>query len=246
MNPQGPTRLSLKAALAVALASAVFAVPTLARAGDDDSNANVPIDTQIVRSIMEGLGFKRPGEAQIKYEERAPLVIPPNRALPPPQKAGAAIANNPAWPKDPDVARAKLIREQEANRDVNAEVEREQNPLPPDQLAPGPRGPRTANRTVASGDTGVDLSQDEHYRMTPSQLGYHGGLFSLSNVFGAKDDEEANAKFTGEPKRTSLTEPPSGYQTPSPNQPYGLGKSTWTPKATQSYSTHGEVGTNSR
>ena len=246
MDPQGPTRLSLKAALAVALASAVIAVPTLARAGDDDdTNANVPIDTQIVRSIMEGLGFKRPGEAQIKYEERAPLVIPPSRDLPPPQKPGAAIANNPAWPKDPDVARAKLIRDQEANRDVNAEVEREQNPLPPDQLAPGPRGPRTANRTVASGASSVDLSQDEHYRMSPSELGYHGGLFNLGNLFGGKD-EDANAKFTNEPKRTSLTEPPAGYQTPSPNQPYGLGQSTWTPKAAKSYSTHGEVGNDGR
>ena len=43
-------------------------------------------------------------------------------------------------------------------------------------------------------------------------------------MFGSKDDEVA--KFTSEPPRASLTEPPPGYQTPSPDQPYGLGKAT--------------------
>ncbi len=42
-------------------------------------------------------------------------------------------------------------------------------------------------------------------------------------MFGKKDDEQA-AKFTGEPPRASLTDPPAGYQTPSPDQPYGVGK----------------------
>jgi hypothetical protein len=244
MYPQGPTRSSLKGALALALAAAVLAAPTFARAEDD----NVPIDTKIVRSIMEGLGFKRPGEAEIKYQERAPLVIPPNTELPPPQKPGAAIANNPAWPKDPDVARAKLIRAQEANRDVNAEVEREQNPLPPDQLAPGAAtvSQRTAaRRTRASTDPTTNPVDTDHYRVAPSELGYHGGLFSWSNMFGGKD-EEASAKFTGEPRRTTLTDPPPGYQTPSPDQPYGLGKTATAPKAVNSYATHGEMSSDSR
>ena len=52
---------------------------------------------------MEGLGLQQDGEA-INYQERAPLVIPPSRALPPPEKADAVVANNPAWPKDPDVS----------------------------------------------------------------------------------------------------------------------------------------------
>jgi hypothetical protein len=29
-----------------------------------------------------------------------------------------------------------------------------------------------------------------------------------------------------------LTEPPPGYRTPSPNQPYGVGKQKWTPTVT--------------
>ena len=40
--------------------------------------------------------------------------------------------------------------------------------------------------------------------------------------------KEEYTPFTGEPPRTSLTEPPTGYRTPSPNQPYGVGKEKWT------------------
>jgi len=36
--------------------------------------------------------------------------------------------------------------------------------------------------------------------------------------------EEDIVPFTGETPRASLIEPPSGYRTPSPAQPYGLGK----------------------
>ena len=48
-------------------------------------------------------------------------------------------------------------------------------------------------------------------------------------MFGGNKEE--TVKFTGEPPRTSLTDPPPGYQTPSPDQPYGAGKAG-APKAT--------------
>jgi hypothetical protein len=35
--------------------------------------------------------------------------------------------------------------------------------------------------------------------------------------------KEEYGTFTGEPPRASLTDPPPGYQTPSPDQPYGIG-----------------------
>jgi len=228
-----PMKLSLNAVLALALAAAVFSVPTLARAGDDD---DVPLDTRIVRGIMEDLGLKSGREAEINYQERAPLVIPPNADLPAPQQPGAAIANNPAWPKDPNIARAKVEREQEKHRDIQAEIDRESKPLPPDQLAPGAKG-----RRVAVGKQPDDPSSsnygDDSFRLSPAQLGYHGNLFGL---FDSKDDS-ASAKFTGEPKRSSLTDPPVGYQTPSPDQPYGVGKAGAPPKATDNYLTRGEV-----
>jgi hypothetical protein len=37
-----------------------------------------------------------------------------------------------------------------------------------------------------------------------------------------KYEEEKPIAFTGETPRTRLTEPPVGYQTPSPTAPYGV------------------------
>ena len=54
--------------------------------------------------------------------------------------------------------------------------------------------------------------------LSPSQLGYSGGLGGL---FAGNKTE--SAPFTGEPTRDSLIQPPPGYQTPSPNFAYGTG-----------------------
>ena len=54
--------------------------------------------------------------------------------------------------------------------------------------------------------------------LSPSQLGYNGGLMGM---FGGSKVE--TAPFKGEPTRESLTQPPPGYQTPSPNFAYGTG-----------------------
>ena len=54
--------------------------------------------------------------------------------------------------------------------------------------------------------------------MKPSDLGWNG---SLTNLFGGNKSEAT--EFKGEPERQSLTEPPAGYQTPSPNFAYGTG-----------------------
>jgi hypothetical protein len=64
-------------------------------------------------------------------------------------------------------------------------------------------------------------------RLSADELGYRGGLFG--SMFGGQ--QERSARFTGEPARTSLTEPPPGYQTPSPEQPYGQGRADSAPKA---------------
>ena len=45
---------------------------------------------------------------------------------------------------------------------------------------------------------------------------------AASAVFSAATKSET-APFKGEPTRESLTQPPSGYQTPSPNFAYGTG-----------------------
>lgn len=227
-----PTRLTTTfatgAAFGIALGAAMLATP--ARAADDGES----LESKIYRNIMEGIGLKKDGEA-INYQERPPLVIPTNKDLPPPEKSDAVIANNPAWPKDPDVIRRKKAAELERNRNVSEEREREQNPLSEKDLTPGgnPRTPPSRAQVDRPLGSSVDMRGE---RMTPSELGYKGGLFS--GMFGGGQDEET-AKFTGEPPRASLTAPPPGYQTPSPDQPYGLSPKTTAKKPTNYLESHG-------
>ena len=62
---------------------------------------------------------------------------------------------------------------------------------------------------------------------TPSELGEHKS--SVLNFDWAKKEDYGT--FTGEPPRVSLTDPPPGYQTPSPNMPYGIVPENKVPKA---------------
>jgi hypothetical protein len=226
-------RMTFVATLGIAVAAALTA-PTVAKAGDDD----VPFDEQILRNILTGIGLKDPNAPSIDYQERSPLVIPPDSTLPPPAKAGAAVAGNPNWPKDPDVTRAKLARERAKNRNTTDEMLHEMYPLRPDEL--NPKGSKRAARS-GGGAPAEDDPRATGYGyslLSPSELGYKGGLFS--NMFSSEDRSES-ARFTGEPTRTSLTDPPPGYQTPSPDQPYGIGKDRTPPKADNNYITRGEA-----
>jgi hypothetical protein len=78
--------------------------------------------------------------------------------------------------------------------------------------------PRGSKKDTAASNS--NNPSDSSFMLSPSQLGYSGGLFS--NVFGSGKPEAV--PFTGEPERGELTEPPKGYQTPSPNFAYGVGQ----------------------
>jgi hypothetical protein len=197
--------------LAVAGAASAYAA--------DDEETMLP-DEKFFRSFMRALGLRNGQEAGISYEQRPPLVVPPNRELPAPATTGSITANNPAWPDDPDVKRRAAERKARANRKpYNPETDQDQ--LRPDQLAI-----RSDKPAVKSGD-GPDHSPE----MTPSQLGYTGGLWkSLTGTF-SKDKSEETAKFVREPSRNALTDPPTGYRTPSPGQPYGINTASERAKA---------------
>src|SRR5262249_44022740 len=70
---------------------------------DDDKNSIWNLDKRIFDGFAKGLGLQKPTELGIDYRERSPLVVPPNRALPPPEPEGANKAA--AWPVDPDIKR---------------------------------------------------------------------------------------------------------------------------------------------
>lgn len=184
------------------------------------------IDTKIIDKVLKGVGLRR-SEKVIDYRERSPLVVPPNSALPPPQ-SDAAVRRNPDWPKDPDIARA---RERKKNAKAGPIPWYEDNrQLTPAELDKG-RNPNAGQRTAVTDEKKIGLYE----RLWPSQLGYKGGLFST--LTGKKDEV---ATFKGEPPRTSLTDPPVGYRTPSSAQPYGIVTNKKDTKPDNSYITRVE------
>ena len=204
------SRAALGATLGIVL---VIAGGTAVFAGDDEDD-DLP-DTKFIKGLLRGFGLRNGQEAGIEYKERPPLVVPPSRDLPPPVAASSLAVNNPAWPADPD----------EKKRAAERKAKRERKPydsykagdaLKPSELAAG----RTDKPAVKTSE-GPDHSPE----MTPSQLGYTGGLWNsilhLGKTFGGEKEVET-ATFAREPTRNYLTDPPAGYRTPSASQPYGI------------------------
>jgi hypothetical protein len=181
------------------------------RAQDEEDERT--FEQKLMDNLMSGLGAKRIEDSGIEYRERSPLVVPSKIALPPPETGKPKFAPN--WPKDPDEAERKAARERAKQKVVTPEEAR--RPLMPNELvARTPRG--SSSNTVDNSSPGSNGS-DKPFMMLPSELGYSGGLFS--NPFSSKKVEAE--KFVSEPERSELTQPPSGYQTPSPNFAYGVG-----------------------
>jgi hypothetical protein len=182
-----------------------------ARAGDDDDDGK-SFEDKIIGGIMAGIGGTNMENRGIDYRERSPLVVPPKLDLPPPAEATnpAKVAN---WPKDPDEARRKAaIAERKKLNQKN--VNEDARSLSPTELNgnPGMRGAR-------NGDPNQPGNPINNSVLSPSALGFDGNLVTL---FGGSGKTEV-APFKGEPTRDTLTQPPVGYQTPSPNYAYGVG-----------------------
>jgi hypothetical protein len=180
----------------------------VARAEDDDDDKT--IEEKIIEGIMAGIGGTNMENRGIEYRERSPLVVPPKLDLPPPVSTSAEV-NNPKWPKDPDEARRKAAIA--ARKKESKDPREASRVLLPSEL--------NVARTAAPARTSNDPIQpgvSSNPMLSPSQLGYTGGL---SGLFGGNKAE--TAPFKGEPTRESLTQPPAGYQTPSPDYAYGTG-----------------------
>jgi hypothetical protein len=206
-------RYSALALVAFALGLA-FSAATIRPVYAGDDEVEDTIDTKFMRGILSSLGLKSEGDDPgIDYHERSPLVVPPTRDLPPPE--ASTNINNPAWPKDPDVTRAKVVKRKVKNT-VAAEEE-DMRQLRPDEL----KGTGRQDRTITT-NTGLQASGARPEQLTPSQLGHHGfNLFKKSTWTNLFDRDGQEIPFVSEPARASLTDPPAGLRTPSPKYRYG-------------------------
>lgn len=180
---------------------AAVALPGIARAEDDEPS----VEQKIIKGLLGGVGLIE-DKPPIDYRERAPLVVPPStQALPAPRAEDAAAAN-PAWPKDPDVARARAAADAEAGKPIMRTDSG--RALGIDEIKRG----KTKQAKSDEPQHSSDRFNGANERLSPEQLGFTG--------WNMKKDEKI--VFTGEPERTRLTQPPPGLQTPSPDQPYGV------------------------
>ena len=195
---------------AIALGIGLVMTAGAVRAQEDDEDDKT-FEEKIIEGIMAGIGGTNMENRGIDYRERSPLVVPPKIDLPPPASASADV-KAPNWPKDPDEARRKAAIA--ARKKENKDPVEASRLLTPSELNKGKVAAtaRTNNDPIQPG------SQNNNPILSPSQLGYNG---SFSGLFGGNKSE--TAPFKGEPTRESLTQPPSGYQTPSPNFAYGTG-----------------------
>jgi hypothetical protein len=208
----GALRRALRLAV-IALGIGLVMAAGVARAQDDEEEDDKTFEEKIIENIMAGVGATNMENRGIDYRERSPLVVPPRIDLPPPATA-AAVPKAANWPKDPDEARRKaaIARRKKENKDP-LEAARA---LTPSEMAVG----KTVGPSTGTGTESIQPGSGSGTNpgLSPTQLGFDGKVMSFFR--GNKSEE---APFTGEPPRSSLTQPPVGYQTPSPNFAYGTG-----------------------
>src|SRR4029078_12014916 len=122
----------------------------------------------------------------------------------------AAAPAVPDWPKDKDIKRRKDAKAKMKNFETYDFTE-DALPLRPAELDKG-RYPGADEGKAAPnhGDSSVGQVRAEDGAPRKS-------IFSFDWF-----RKEEYALFPGEPSRGALTDPPTGYRTPSPDQPYGL------------------------
>ena len=227
-RPLGVAVVSLSLGLLVAAGSA--------RAEDNDGRTMSEKISEGFYGMIRGTNMDNRG---IDYRERSPLVVPPTLDLPPPSASSGDAQQIANWPKDPDerqrkavIAAKKKSAPPAARVQVTAAGTAPQaqaiNIAPPvtPQDAPAPGTTRPAYASDRNGTALTDPIYDK-----PGDL-FTGGAADLAdsigigNLFGGSV-KSAPIEPGTEPARQALTQPPVGYQTPSPNYAYGEQKKGW-------------------
>jgi hypothetical protein len=159
-----------------------------------------------IAKVLGAIGLLELPKDPIDYSERSPLVVPPSADLPKPGGDENVRALNPEWPVDQDLKRQRAAAK-EAKKPIDQ----------PNDLFYGGRLMQPGDWKQAKSKGGgegpelwSDAAKQEMYRISPKELNFKGW------------NKKEEPVFTKEPSRTSLLQPPAGYQTPSPNAPYGI------------------------
>jgi type IV secretory pathway VirB10-like protein len=193
---QNPIVQNLSTALRLAaIALGIGLVMTVSAArAGSDDEDNRSFSEKFVDTIKSGFSTTNMDSKGIDYRERSPLVVPPQLDLPPPA-AAASQATAPNWPKDPDEKRRKAALAARKKSVTNSTHE----------LTP-------AEAEAARASVAASEQPQPQQSFTEKMNNYLGGT------------KPEVGQFKGEPTRETLTQPPPGYQIPSPNYAYGVGQ----------------------
>ena len=171
--------------------------PVAARAGGDDGAA--PLWEGIGSIFTPLMGFGKPEQAPIEYQEHGKLVVPKSMDLP--QPGVAAVTSGGTWPVDQEVQKKKLAREKERQKIEGVGDARLR------YTHPFPNAPVTVN------------ASDQPENAPPEPAGEKaqasGGVLGNLNPLGWVGLGKGPTKLGPEPDRDWLTDPPKGYRAPA-------------------------------
>jgi hypothetical protein len=174
------------------------------------SPAPAHAQSETFRGITNMLGLTSEQKEEIEYRERAPLVLPKDYKLTPPEApVEQRVAN---WPKDPDVAaKRRAAAESRKPRQVDDGIygdSRQGAPLSGREMRSYGRLATGSDRATEPRYMKGDSSREEWIR--PDLL----TSMRTNDVDGDKLQQGV------EPARKSLTDPPVGLRLPSAKAPY--------------------------
>jgi hypothetical protein len=164
--------------------------------------------------------FNNPRQAHLPAPDSAPPA-PQSLTLPQPVDPYTARMRNPDFPIDPEV-KAEQKRRKNTKKVFSIPLDDpafSERRLTPDEIN-GTAPPLARNTKDNSPARTKDNSPTRpEGQSTVQELGVP-ALTKMLPMIGR--EQEKPIQFTGEPERQTLTQPPSGYLTPSRNAPYGV------------------------
>ncbi len=151
----------------------------------------------LLRDIFGRIGILEPEQPQIEYRERAPLVVPPSRDLPPPRPT-EQVGDAPNWPQD---RRDRLAREEQM------ELERFQERV---RAGDGAREDTPNLRVPSGAGQAARIDPNDPWGDQPPEF-----TREQSEAFQRRMRGGDGAEAQGLTRR-SLTDPPSHFLQPAP------------------------------
>lgn len=185
--------------------AAVALVAGLAACQAADGTSQAP-DIALVDSVMKGLGAVDPNEKPIDYKPRAPLAMPSEPDKLPEPETNVAGVNSADWPAQKESEQLSELKQLYAGTSMM-----HSEPLTPEQM-------RGFKITGASPNRNLDAERRDHEITEGGKLTRAEQRQEWEKL-QALQAQKTGLDQSGLATRRFLTEPPTGYSTPSPDAP---------------------------